>query len=305
MTASKLTQQQTIINALQRGDVAVLDVLTRYELHDLEFAAEVWNARTARDVILAELDNRDPTAQQMVNIIKKAQTSAGIRVPLRLQGIEGRHVGTCALTEPVIGRWKEITDGITSPLPLPGVRKAPTRPVTAFTVTAAMAPLPSTYQRILAPLLERERLAAIDKQLAALGMPARRPGLATIEDAARTMLDAISGAKLDVKSWRDLYQRQAERPTYADRLKAERARLLKAHGYHLRHDEDGYGRHWVSPRGVPLKVRRRLAKLARMIDIASGKRPDCLNTYAFELQCRAPGISNRTLDRWLTAINPV
>ena len=252
MNASTLTQQHTIINALERGDVAVLDVLSNHDLHDLEHAAECWGAANARRLILVELDNRDPTAQQMVDLIQQAQISTGIRVPLRLQGIEGRYV------HPFDG--PELVNHVDE--------KAPTRPVTPFSIIMATHALPPTYSNILEALQERQQHERQERHVLRLGMPARRP-------------------------------------TYADRLKAERTRLLKAHGYHLRRDADGYGQHWVSLRGVPLKVRRRLAKLARMIDIAKGRRPECLDAYAFELQCRTPGISSRTLDRWLTAINPV
>ena len=283
MNASKLTQQQTIISALQRGDWEVLAHLTDHELHDLEFAASLWNARMARDVILAELDNRDQTVQQMVDLVQKAQTSTG-----KSKG--------CT--------WDELINfsrGMANCID----EKAPTRPTTTFSTATAMHPLPEPYRSVLGALHERqeaERHEQHEQYLLTLG---RRPGLNSAREAVALIDAAIADpVKLDAASWVAAKPRAAV-PTYADRLKAERARLLKAHGYHLRRDEDGYGQHWISPRGVPLKVRRRLAKLARMIDIAKGRRPECLDAYAFELQCRAPGISSRTLDRWLTAINPV
>ena len=164
--------------------------------------------------------------------------------------------------------------------------------------------LPTPFARMAEQMYAAAELEHCHRMLA---LQCQRPGLRTAQETVQALEECLADpVKLDVELWRDLYRRHAApQPTYADRLKAERARLLKAHGYHLRRDSDGYGQHWVSLRGVPLKVRRRLAKLARMIDIAKGRRPECLDAYAFELQCRAPGISNRTLDRWLTAINPV
>lgn len=170
-------------------------------------------------------------------------------------------------------------------------------------------PVPTPFARMAEQMYAAAELEHRNRMLA---LQCQRPGLRTAQETVQALEECLAEpVKLDAEAWRGIYpypaavRLKADRPTYADRLKAERARLLKAHGYHLRRDADGYGQHWVSPRGVPLKVRRRLAKLARMIDIANGRRPDCLDAYAFELQCRAPGISSRTLDRWLTAINPV
>lgn len=308
MTASKLTQQQTIINALQRGDWEVLAHLTDYELHDLEFAAEVWNAGVARNVILAELDNRDVTAQQMVDLIQKAQTSAGIRVPLRLQGIEGRYVGQGELVNVSIGKskgctWDELMNR-SARMTNCVDEKAPTRPATPFSIIAAMHALPPTYSNILEALHERQQAERHERHLIALGMPARRPGLNSVREAVALIEATIADpVKLDAESWAGLKKPRAAIPIYLRALKAERQRLLKAHGYRIVRDENG--QHWVSPRSVPLKVRRRLAKLARMIDMAAGRKPWPVQAYHYDLQCRAPGVSNRTLERWLNNINPV
>lgn len=276
MNASKLTQQQTIINALERGDVAVLDVLSKHDLHDLEYAAECWGAANARRLILDRLRPLEPEAAAMVALLHHSLASRGVYVPLAKLGIRPD------LTA------KEGPD-------------FPTGPVLGH-------PLPTSFARMAAQMHAAAELEHHNRMLA---LHCRRPGLRTVQDAVQVLEECLAEpVKLDAESWRGLYPHpkallKALRPTYADRLKAERQRLLKAHGYRLRRDSDGYGQHWVSLRGVPLKVRRRLAKLARMIDIAKGRRPDRLDAYAFELQCRAPGISSRTLDRWLTAINPV
>lgn len=286
MNASKLTQQQTILNALERGDVAVLDVLSQHDLHDLEFAAECWGATNARRLILDRLDVLEPEAAAMVALLHHSLASRGVYVPLAKLGVR-----------------PDLTTGAANCI---DPKKAPPAAVPSIHNLLGY-PQPWPFAQMAAQLHAAAELEHHNRMLA---LHCQRPGLRTLREAVQALSDCLDPVKLDVEAWEALCgppaaSGRAERPTYADRLKAERARLLKAHGYHLRRDADGYGQHWISPRGVPLKVRRRLAKLARMIDIANGRRPECLDAYAFELQCRAPGISNRTLDRWLTAINPV
>ena len=302
MNASKLTQQQTIINALERGDVAVLDVLSKHDLHDLEYAAECWGAANARRLILDRLDVLEPEAAAMVALLHHSLASRGVYVPLAKLGVR---------TDLATKEGPDFMAGATNCI---DPKKAPTEQASFYdSIRRSRVPavlghlLPTPFARMAAQMHAAAELEHHNRMLA---LHCQRPGIRTVREALQLLEEQLADpVKLDAEAWRAVsvspWKAIPESARYVRRLKAERQRLLKAHGYHLRRDEDGYGQHWVSPRGVPLKVRRRLAKLARMIDMASGKRPDCLDAYAFELQCRAPGISNRTLDRWLNAINPV
>lgn len=57
--ATKLKFQTRMINAIERDEMYSLRDWTTFELHDLEFAAELQNAPIAQAAILEELDRRD------------------------------------------------------------------------------------------------------------------------------------------------------------------------------------------------------------------------------------------------------
>jgi len=59
MDPVKLKFQRRMINAIERGDMYSLENWTTFELHDLEFAAELWNAPTAQAAILEEISHRE------------------------------------------------------------------------------------------------------------------------------------------------------------------------------------------------------------------------------------------------------
>lgn len=57
-SATKEAFQRRMISAIERGDNFGLEGWTTHELHDLEFAAEIWNAPIAQAAILTELERR-------------------------------------------------------------------------------------------------------------------------------------------------------------------------------------------------------------------------------------------------------
>lgn len=61
-SATKEAFQRRMINAIERGDNFGLEGWTDFELHDLEFAAELWDAPIAQAAILKELERREPAA---------------------------------------------------------------------------------------------------------------------------------------------------------------------------------------------------------------------------------------------------
>ncbi|KAA0995485.1 hypothetical protein FQ192_10630 [Pseudomonas sp. ANT_J12] len=60
--ATKLAFQTRMINAIERNEMFSLRDWTLFELHDLEFSAELQNAPIAHAAILEELDRRDLAA---------------------------------------------------------------------------------------------------------------------------------------------------------------------------------------------------------------------------------------------------
>lgn len=52
------SMQHRAVNALERGDSFSFAEWPTFALHDLEFAAELWNSPKAQAAILAELDRR-------------------------------------------------------------------------------------------------------------------------------------------------------------------------------------------------------------------------------------------------------
>jgi hypothetical protein len=61
-SATKEAFQRRMISAIERGDNFGLEGWTDFELHDLEFAAELWGAPIAQAAILQELESRDLAA---------------------------------------------------------------------------------------------------------------------------------------------------------------------------------------------------------------------------------------------------
>ena len=57
-SATKEAFQRRMVNAIERDEMYSLRDWTTFELHDLEFAAELWNAPIAQAAILEELERR-------------------------------------------------------------------------------------------------------------------------------------------------------------------------------------------------------------------------------------------------------
>lgn len=58
MDETKLKFQQRMVRAIERDDMYSLEGWTDCELHDLEFAAELWGAPKAQAAIIQELEKR-------------------------------------------------------------------------------------------------------------------------------------------------------------------------------------------------------------------------------------------------------
>lgn len=61
-SATKEAFQRRMVNAIERDEMYSLRDWTTFELHDLEFAADLWNAPIAQAAIIEELERRDSQA---------------------------------------------------------------------------------------------------------------------------------------------------------------------------------------------------------------------------------------------------
>ncbi|SFD51818.1 hypothetical protein SAMN05216577_12812 [Pseudomonas citronellolis] len=75
--------QKNMIRAIERNEMFSLENWTTYELHDLEFAAELDGAEKARAEILNELDRRD-TAMRLE--VAEARDANHVRIRMLKHG---------------------------------------------------------------------------------------------------------------------------------------------------------------------------------------------------------------------------
>lgn len=81
----------------------------------------------------------------------------------------------------------------------------------------------------------------------------------------------------------------------------QRRRLLERHGYRIVRDEDGS--RMYCPKKVKKTVRRQLAKLAKLEDMALGRKPLPDLEYWLRYNSRGQSYSARTMQNWYAQLN--